>query len=309
MYSTGIEAAYTFDDILWFTHATICGEYFENEELVYDAGRKAIALADSTNDYLKICFDDNLQVTYNEDILKEVIEILKDCKDEIEEDQLEDLRSNLIENEFDDLLTEIDQIKDEVEVIDQMSQESLTLSGDSNPYSVPSIDELLKGDGFINFIKDLEFNPREHAELIIKANPKAGDLIYVLEIYLQALLDKFDHHEDAFRDFCDPLTSPDSHFAEFHAPAYEDNTGGEEYISDPDDDNYEGIEFDALKAFFKSSYLSNIPEEKQKEFAYAMLECFVKDEEDELSIPYDLVDNFEDYMIEKLEYVAEKLNQ
>lgn len=171
-----------------------------------------------------------------------------------------------------------------------------------------NVNEFSEYNKFLAFIKNLEFNPRENAELIIKANPVARDLIEVLEIYLQALLDKFNHDEDAFRDSCDPLTSPDSPFSEFHAPANKYDTGGEEYISDPDDDFYEGIQFDILKAYFKlSSDESNIPEEKQKEFAYAILECWIKDEEDDLYIPDDLMDNFEDYMIDKLEYVADRI--
>lgn len=203
---------------------------------------------------------------------------------------------------------EVELMEDEVDVNDQIHQESSTLSGDSNPYSLASIDRFSEEyDEFINFIRNLEFNPRENAELIIKANPEARDLIEVLEIYLQALLDKFDGDEDTFRDICYPLTRPYSHFEEFHAPAYHYDCG-EEFITDPDDDDYQTIPFDVLKAFFKlSSDESNIPEGKQKEFAYAILECWIKDEEDDLYIPDDLMDNFDDYMIDKLEYVADRI--
>jgi hypothetical protein len=80
MYTIGIEVAASIDDILWFSRAAICGEYFENEDLVYNAGRKAINLAKNIDDYLKICFDDNSYITFDEAITKEVLKFFKTQK-------------------------------------------------------------------------------------------------------------------------------------------------------------------------------------------------------------------------------------
>ena len=109
MYDRGIEVAASIDDILWFSKAAICGEYFENEDLVYKAGRKAINLAENKDDYLKICFDDNSFVTFDEDITKEVVEILQASEDKLNEAQLNMLKSDLEENGLDDLISGFEQ--------------------------------------------------------------------------------------------------------------------------------------------------------------------------------------------------------
>jgi hypothetical protein len=195
---------------------------------------------------------------------------------------------------------EVELMDDEIEEVNESDANNFS------SFSIENVDFTVFNEflEFKNFIENLEFNPSYNAKAIIKGNPKPDCLITVLELYLQSLLDKFNHHEDAFRDFCLPLTDSNSYFEEFFGPAFQFDTG-EEYVSDPDDDFYEEITFDALKAFFKET--SNISEDKQKEFAYAMIQCFTKDEDDDISIPDDLLDNFDDYMIEKLEFAAEKL--
>ena len=103
-YYNGIKLANTYDDISWFTSSTLIGEFYYNDELLNTAGEKAIQLVEDPNDYIGICFDDNSNLTYNEEIMREAIEKIKKVVDEIDSELLNFLKDDLSDNDFEDLL-------------------------------------------------------------------------------------------------------------------------------------------------------------------------------------------------------------
>lgn len=106
-YAKGIELCGSFEDINWFTAASINGEYFESDDLVLAAGKKAIQLVENADDYVSVCFDENCQLTYNEEVLRETVEIIRNMKDEINPELLSFLREELVNNGYDDLLEDL----------------------------------------------------------------------------------------------------------------------------------------------------------------------------------------------------------
>ena len=106
-YALGIEIAESYDDITWFTAATINGEYFESSDLVSAAGEKAIQLVENPDDYVGVCFNDDSELTYNEEIMRKAVEIIRDMTDEIDPEFLGFLREELANNGYDDLLEDL----------------------------------------------------------------------------------------------------------------------------------------------------------------------------------------------------------
>ena len=106
-YAKGIELCESFEDINWFTAASINGEYFESNDLVMAAGKKAIELIENPDDYVAICFDENCQLTYNEEVLREAVDIIRGMTDEIDPELLSFLREELANNGYDDLLEDL----------------------------------------------------------------------------------------------------------------------------------------------------------------------------------------------------------
>ncbi len=107
VYAIGIEKAVTYEDITWFTAATINGEYFESDALVLAAGKKAIELVENPDNYVGICFNDESELTYNEEIMLKSLEIIRDMTDEINPKLLGFLREDLENNGYDDLLQDL----------------------------------------------------------------------------------------------------------------------------------------------------------------------------------------------------------
>ena len=106
-YTLGIEKADSYDAITWFTAATINGEYFESNDLVLAAGEKAIQLVENPDDYVGVCFNDDSELTYNEEIMRKAVDLIRDIKDKIDPEFLGFLREELANNGYDDLLEDL----------------------------------------------------------------------------------------------------------------------------------------------------------------------------------------------------------
>jgi hypothetical protein len=106
-YTLGIEKADSYEAITWFTAATINGEYFENNDLVLAAGEKAIQLVENPDDYVGVCFNDDAYLTYNEEIMRKAVDLIRDLTDEIDPEFLGFLREALANNGYDDLLEDL----------------------------------------------------------------------------------------------------------------------------------------------------------------------------------------------------------
>jgi hypothetical protein len=106
-YTLGIEKADSYKAITWFTAASINGEYFESDDLVLAAGEKAIQLVENPDDYVGVCFNDDSELTYNEEIMRKAVDIIRDLTDEIDPEFLEFLREELANNGYDDLLEDL----------------------------------------------------------------------------------------------------------------------------------------------------------------------------------------------------------
>jgi hypothetical protein len=106
-YTLGIEKADSYKAITWFTAASINGEYFESDDLVLAAGEKAIQLVENPDDYVGVCFNDDSELTYNEEIMRKAVDIIRDRTDEIDPEFLEFLREELANNGYDDLLEDL----------------------------------------------------------------------------------------------------------------------------------------------------------------------------------------------------------
>jgi hypothetical protein len=83
----------------------LCSEYYTNDELLDKAGERALALSETFRDYTQICFNDNDERVFSQEIIDQAIDKVVELKEQAEDGDLEKLISLLEDDE------EVDHIK------------------------------------------------------------------------------------------------------------------------------------------------------------------------------------------------------
>ena len=74
-------------------------EYYNNGELLDKAGKKALSLAETFQDYASICFNDNEENLFYGEIFDQALDKVIELKEQAEEDELENLILLLADDE------------------------------------------------------------------------------------------------------------------------------------------------------------------------------------------------------------------
>ena len=77
----------------------LSSEYYNNEELLDKAGKKALSLAETFQDYSSICFNDNEERVFAHEVFKQAVAKAVELKDQASEDELEHLVELLADDE------------------------------------------------------------------------------------------------------------------------------------------------------------------------------------------------------------------
>ena len=87
----------------------LSSEYYTNNELLEKAGKKALSLAETFQDYASICFNDNEESLFYGEIFDQALYKVIELKEQAEEDELENLILLLADDEdYHDKIKQID---------------------------------------------------------------------------------------------------------------------------------------------------------------------------------------------------------
>ena len=87
----------------------LSSEYYNNDELLDKAGKKALSLAETFQDYSSICFNDNEENLFYGEIFDQALDKVIELKEQAEEDELENLILLLADDEdYHDKIKQID---------------------------------------------------------------------------------------------------------------------------------------------------------------------------------------------------------
>ena len=87
----------------------LSSEYYTNTELLNKAGKKALSLAETFQDYASICFNDNEESLFYGEIFEQALDKVIELKEQAEEDELENLILLLADDEdYHDKIKQID---------------------------------------------------------------------------------------------------------------------------------------------------------------------------------------------------------
>ncbi|MDA8572437.1 hypothetical protein N9K85_03940 [Flavobacteriaceae bacterium] len=87
----------------------LSSEYYTNNELLEKAGKKALHLAETFQDYASICFNDNEESLFYGEIFDQALDKVIELKEQAEEDELENLILLLADDEdYHDKIKQID---------------------------------------------------------------------------------------------------------------------------------------------------------------------------------------------------------
>ena len=87
----------------------LSSEYYNNDKLLDKAGKKALSLAETFQDYSSICFNDNEENLFYGEIFDQALDKVIELKEQAEEDELENLILLLADDEdYHDKIKQID---------------------------------------------------------------------------------------------------------------------------------------------------------------------------------------------------------
>lgn len=86
----------------------LCSEYYTNNELLKKAGERALALAETFRDYIQICYNDNDERVFNQEIFDQAIDKIIELKDQDEDGDIKNLILLLEEDEEIDTIKKLD---------------------------------------------------------------------------------------------------------------------------------------------------------------------------------------------------------
>lgn len=142
----------------------LCSEYYNNDELLDKAGKKALALAETFRDYTQICFNDNDERVFSHEVFEQALAKTIELKDQASEDELEHLVELLADDEDEhDNIKKLDPNWSPTEYLE------IKISGRIPEYYFASVKE-------------------EYIEVFEKAIEHANENMDTMETFLQALL-------------------------------------------------------------------------------------------------------------------------
>jgi hypothetical protein len=142
----------------------LCSEYYNNDELLDKAGKKALSLAETFRDYSSICFNDNEERVFSQEVFDQAIDKVVELKEQAEDGDLENLVL-LLEDDDDN----IDNIKKLDPNWSPTEYLEIKISGRIPEYYFASVKE-------------------EYIEVFEKAIEHANENMDTMETFLQALL-------------------------------------------------------------------------------------------------------------------------
>ena len=139
-------------------------EYYTNRELLNKAGKRCLELAETFKDYSSICFNDNEENLFSQEVFEQAIAKAIELRDEAEEDELNHLTELLADHEDEhDNIKKLDPNWSPTEYLE------IKISGRIPEYYFASVKE-------------------EYIEVFEKAIEHANENMDTMETFLQALL-------------------------------------------------------------------------------------------------------------------------